>query len=375
MKEELIKQIKEVEARRKAAFDAMMKESADAAVVEARVAEYENLLNLEKLLRGQLADVETREKGNPMAEKGVKTADMTLTEGQRFIKGLVEAVAIGSNYAALVPVEIAQKIEMKRAELVSLRKHCTIHPCSGDYELAVEGNGVTVSYTGEGEEAGESTPTLGIVKLKAYKLTALVKPTKEFLSDVAADVETWLIDVISKGYAEKEDHEILYGTGSSNGHITGVIPVISGEASQVVTAAATDAITWKDVKDLLAKLKKGYRKRCCLVMSQSVADAILEFKDGSKYIFPQEKELDSIRGHEVVISPDMPGLDDEDIAGKAVIVAGDFSYYHIADRQSLEIQTLLEVYASKGQVGLLASERIDGNLTQKEAFAVLKTSV
>ena len=51
------------------------------------------------------------------------------------------------------------------------------------------------------------------------------------------------------------------------------------------------------------------------------------------------------------------------IAADAKTVAfGDFSYYWIADRQGRSFKRLNELYAATGQVGFLASQRVDGKV-------------
>lgn len=101
-------------------------------------------------------------------------------------------------------------------------------------------------------------------------------------------------------------------------------------------------------------------------MNSTTLDAIHEFKDGSNYIFDQNTEIKSIMGCPVVISDKMPTA----AAGKTVIIAGDFSYYHIMDRDGLTVKTLYELYAANDQVGITAIERIDGDFVA-DAFAKL----
>ena len=64
----------------------------------------------------------------------------------------------------------------------------------------------------------------------------------------------------------------------------------------------------------------------------------------------------------------MPGVG----AGNKSIVFGDFSYYWIADRQGRTFKRLNELYATTGQVGFLASQRLDGKLILPEAIKVLQ---
>lgn len=58
-------------------------------------------------------------------------------------------------------------------------------------------------------------------------------------------------------------------------------------------------------------------------------------------------------------------------AGAKAIAFGDFSYYWIADRKGRSFKRLNELFAMTGQVGFLASQRIDGKLVLPEAVKTL----
>ncbi len=59
-------------------------------------------------------------------------------------------------------------------------------------------------------------------------------------------------------------------------------------------------------------------------------------------------------------------------AGAKTIAFGEFSYYWIADRQGRSFKRLNELFAATGQVGFLATERVDGKLILPEAVQVLQ---
>ena len=62
----------------------------------------------------------------------------------------------------------------------------------------------------------------------------------------------------------------------------------------------------------------------------------------------------------------------EAAAGNKVMAFGDFSYYWIADRQGRSFKRLNELFAATGQVGFLASQRVDGKLILAEAVKTMK---
>ena len=57
--------------------------------------------------------------------------------------------------------------------------------------------------------------------------------------------------------------------------------------------------------------------------------------------------------------------------GGDTIAFGDFSYYWIADRQGRSFKRLNELFATTGQVGFMATQRVDGKLILSEAIKVL----
>ena len=58
-------------------------------------------------------------------------------------------------------------------------------------------------------------------------------------------------------------------------------------------------------------------------------------------------------------------------ASNKVILFGDLGYYWVADREGRSFKRLNELYAATGQVGFLASQRVDGKLVLTEAVKVL----
>lgn len=319
--------------------------------------EYENLLKIKKIEDAQ---------SNGVGDK--KDFEEKLTEKQKFVKDLREALSNGGTLG--VPTEVSKEIDKLRYEHSDLRKLCTVHRCSGNYTILVEGTGVTVAYVSEGGAISDSGSNPGRAELSAYKLGALVKISNEFLNDSAADMADYIIGLIAKGFALKEDSEILLGTGSSNSHVTGIIPTVAGQTTpKTVVSATSGTATWAEVKATIQKLTSAYRKHATIIISQALLDQIGEFKDGGKYIFPQNEEITRILGRNVIVSADLDAAPTAD-ADAPWMVVGDFSYYHIADRKDMAIRRLDERYADNDQTGFLAIQRIDGKVSVPDAFAV-----
>lgn len=124
--------------------------------------------------------------------------------------------------------------------------------------------------------------------------------------------------------------------------------------------------------DLFYSLKSPYRKNAVFIMNDSTVKAIRKLKDGAgNYIWQPSltaKTPDTILNCPVFTSAYMPEI----AAGNKTIVFGDCKYYWIADRQGRSFRRLNELYAVTGQVGFVASQRVDGKLILPEAIKYLK---
>ena len=106
-------------------------------------------------------------------------------------------------------------------------------------------------------------------------------------------------------------------------------------------------------------------------LRRDIIKAVRKLKDGSgQYLWQPSLTAgtpDTILGRPVRTSAYMPAI----AASAKTIAFGDFSYYWIADRQGRSFKRLNELYAANGQVGFLASQRVDGKLILSEAIKVL----
>ena len=127
-----------------------------------------------------------------------------------------------------------------------------------------------------------------------------------------------------------------------------------------------------DIPNLVYSLKAPYRKNAKFLMNEATVSLIRKLKDGNgNYLWQpsvQAGQPDKILGYDVFTTPFAPT-----IAGGALAIAfGDFSNYWIGDRGGRTVQRLNELYATNGQVGYVATERVDGKVILPEAIKLLK---
>lgn len=374
-KKTIMKMLASIREKIEKAFETMLESASDE-----DVRKYENLVAQADDLQKKLDEIEAMEERQDVMDNPPKPApgiDVTKEKDQRgaslseaartFGKSLVEAVAKGTTFSGLLPRDVAQQIQLKKEQIARVRGKCSVHQATGEYTVYIEGDGATIEYVGEGSAIGETSPNIKPVGLAALKLGALVKVSREFVDDLGVDVIGYLVNVLSRAFAKKEDHEILFGAGTSSDK-TKMRGVASNTSVATVTAASETTVTWDEVKSAVQKIG-AYRNSATIFCSQAFLDICHGFQDGSTYMFPQNQQITSILGIPVVVSDAFEAI----AADKVVMIVGDFSYYHILDRMALEVTTLNELYAANDQVGIRALERIDGDLTLAAAFALLKT--
>jgi HK97 family phage major capsid protein len=146
----------------------------------------------------------------------------------------------------------------------------------------------------------------------------------------------------------------------------------TGGAQLGVTAGSATAITADEIIDLVYSLKAPYRKNAVFLMNDATVKAIRKLKDGQgQYLWQPSLTAgtpDTLLNRPVYTSAYAPIIE----AGAKTIAFGDFGYYWIADRQGRSFKRLNELFATTGQVGFLASQRVDGKLILPEAIKVLQ---
>lgn len=226
------------------------------------------------------------------------------------------------------------------------------------------------AYWMEEEEAfTESDIEFGQTSIGAHKVGTMIKVSDELLQDSVFDLPGYISKEFARRIGVKEEDAFINGDGS--GKPLGILAATGGAQVGVTAASKTD-VTADELIDLYFSLKAPYRKNAVWIMNDATIAAIRKLKnaDGT-YIWQPGITAgapDTIHGRPVYTTTAMPQL----AAGNKTIAFGDFGFYWIADRQGRSFKRLNELFATTGQVGFLASQRVDGKLILPEAVKVLK---
>ncbi len=280
------------------------------------------------------------------------------------------ALSIGTDSEGgyLVPDEYEKKLVESLEDEVFFRSLATvIRTSSGDRKIPIVTSKGEAAWIDEGGQFPESDDSFGQTSIGAYKLATMIKVSDELLNDSVFSIEQYISKEFGRRIGTKEEEAFFIGDGS--GKPTGLFHSTGG-AETGVTVANTN-ITFDDVMDLYYSLRAPYRNKAVWLLNDSTVKAIRKLKDGNgNYIWQpsvKEGEPDRILNRPYRTSIYVPEI----AAGNRVMAFGDYSHYWIADRQGRSFKRLNELYATTGQVGFLASERVDGKLILSEAVKTL----
>ncbi|EIS9480136.1 phage major capsid protein, partial [Clostridioides difficile] len=285
---------------------------------------------------------------------------------------VLNALSVGTDSEGgyLVPDEFERTLVQTLEEENVFRKLAKIiQTSSGDRKIPVVVTKGTAAWLDEGEEFDESDSVFGQTSIGAYKLGTMIKVSDELLNDSVFDLENYISTEFARRIGAKEEEAFLVGDG--DGKPTGIFNATGG-AQLGVTAGSATAITADEIIDLVYSLKAPYRKNAVFLMNDATVKAIRKLKDGQgQYLWQPSLTAgtpDTLLNRPVYTSAYAPIIE----AGAKTIAFGDFGYYWIADRQGRSFKRLNELFATTGQVGFLASQRVDGKLILPEAIKVLQ---
>ena len=286
--------------------------------------------------------------------------------------GVQDALKIGTDSEGgyLVPDEFEHTLISALEEENIIRKFAHVFTTSsGAHKIPIVSTRGSASWVDEEGTIQSDDDAFGQQLIGAHKVATLMKVSEELLADSAFDLESYIKKEFARRIGNAEEEAFLTGDGKNKP--TGILDTTSG-AQLGVTAAAEAAITADEIIDLFYSLRSPYRKKAIWVLNDSTIKLIRKLKDqNGQYLWQpalRDGEFDTILGKRIYTSPFAPVA----TAGARTIAFGDFSYYWIGDRQGISFKRLNEKYAETGQVGFLATKRVDGKLILPEAIKVLQ---
>ena len=268
----------------------------------------------------------------------------------------------------LVPDEYERKlVEALEEENIFRRLATVINTSSGDRKIPVVTSKGDAVWMDEAEQYTLSDDAFGQTSIGSYKVGTAIKVSEELLNDSVFDLPSYIAKEFARRIGAKEEEAFLIGDGI--GKPTGVFHATGGAEDGATTAGAS--ITFDDVMELFYSLRSPYRAKGVWLLNETTVKALRKLKDSTgNYLWQPSVTAgvpDMILNRPYYTSTFVPEL----AAGNKVMAFGDFKYYWIADRQGRSFKRLNELFSMTGQVGFLASQRVDGKLILPEAIKTL----
>jgi HK97 family phage major capsid protein len=302
------------------------------------------------------------------SDEPVKALMQYLKKGDRDAAkaALQEDTAAEGGY--MVPDDFYARVVEKRNPASWIRQApVTIIPTSLQKVVIPAEDTAATKFVATAEEGSvdENEPTFAGTALEVHKLTKLVKVSEELLADAKVNLDAYFASMFGRALALAENYYCTIGTGT--GMPQGIV---AGATASGITTAAAAAITATEMASLFGTLGAGYNVPGEVRLWMKNASLwYLRGLTGNPFQFWQNPGGDAfgILGAQVHVADDMDAITN---SGKSVLV-GNATFYAVAERQQLTVRRLTELYAANGQVGILATVRMGGVVTQSEAFKYL----
>ena len=309
--------------------------------------------------------MERREAGEePTAE-----VERRALEEQSFLsycRGETRALDAGGN-GGIIPTSIAQRIIEKVKDLSPIYGMVTLYNVKGDLVVPLydeENSSVKAAYVEELTELTEGTGKFKTVTLKNFIAGALAKISKSLMNRTDFDLLSFIVYRVASAIAEFLERELVAGTGDK---MQGVM-----DAPVIVTTPSATAITADDLIDLQMTVPQVFQGSACWVMHRETFKAIRKLKDSDgNYIL--NKDVTKAFGWELLGQPVYTTDSAAKLgAGNKVIAYGDMSGLSVKLSSSVEIQVLMEKFATQYAVGVVGYVECDSKITETQKLAVLQ---
>ncbi len=295
-----------------------------------------------------------------VSKKTIHTIQALISGDKQKLQTLVEGT--GSRGGFLVPEDFVNIVIEDRRDMTVMRQLATVLPVSTDtIHIPNLANRPKAFWRSEAAVKATTTVDFGETVLTPYSLAAIVSLSNELVADASlgGNIVSLVAGYMARALAEEEDKQ--FWTGNGSGKPTGIdnysFNTINAGAGASDSARA-DAI----IRSLYA-LPQGYRANAVFVANKNTWAKVATLKDS------QNNYLLSDLGS--AASPTLRGvrtLEQNDI-GDGKMFIGDFSYYYIADREGIQVDTSTEATVAsqsafeRNLTFVRVEERVDGELT------------
>ena len=308
-----------------------------------------------------MAQTETRAAGSGEEERRSAEEKAFLD----FVNGESRALDVAAN-GGIIPAHIANRIIEKVKELSPIYSMVTVYNVGGDLVFPVydETGDTGAVFVEDMQELTESAGKFTTVKLENHIVGVLKLVSKSLMNRTDFDLMDFVVRKVAQNIVEFLEKTLLNG---AEGKCSGVF-----NTENLVTAASETAITADELIDLQMTVPQVYQNAAVWLMNKDTLKALRKLKDNDgNYLL--NKDISggfgwSLLGKPVYVSENAPKA----AKGKVAVVYGDMSGLYLKLAQGMQIQVLLEKYATRHAVGVCGYVEFDSKIVEPQKLAGLK---
>lgn len=321
-----------------------------------------------RALDNTIAAIESREQLENMEHQEPDTEQRALDDKNflGYIRGETRALDVANN-GGIIPQTIADRIIEQVRELSPIYSLVTVYNVGGDLVFPTydeTSSSISAAFMEDMQELTEGTGKFTTVTLENYIVGTLALISRSLMNRTDFDLASYIVYRVAKTISEFLEEKLIQGTAGKN---DGVL-----NAAQSVSLTSATAITADDLIDLQMSVVQQYQVGACWIMHKKTLNIVRKLKDSTgEYLLNKDITTPfgwSILGKPVYITESMPQI----AAGAKPVAYGDMSGLYVKFAQNMEIQVLMEKYATRHAVGVVGYVEFDSKIVEQQKISLLK---
>lgn len=321
-------------------------------------------------------------KEEPQAEEERSMETRAIEEAKQFDE-YIRAMALNkrddvnltpSANGAVIPTTIANKIIETLYNICPILDRSSKYNVKGKLVIPFYGENasgaITVDYATEFVELESNVGSFDKIELAGFLAGALVKVSRSLINNSDFNLTDFIVRRTAYAFKRWIEGQLLKGT---SGKITGLSTIGAG---MTVTTTSATAITADELIAVQDKVLDDYQQDAIWIMSSATRTACRQLKNQQGFYLLNDDFTSpfgkTMLGKPVYVSDNMDDIG----AGKTVIYYGDMSGLATKFAEEMEIQVLVEKFATQHAIGVVGWAEVDGKIenAQKISKLVMKAS-
>lgn len=284
----------------------------------------------------------------------------------KFVRGEERALSVADN-GGIIPVSIANRIIETVKELSPIYRMVEVYNVSGDLVFPVYDetqSSIKAVYVDDLTELTEGTGKFKTVKLTNHIVGCLAKISKSLMNRTDFDLVSYIVRKVAQSIAEFLEKELIKGT---EGKMNGI-----ESTTNVITSENVGKIVADDLIEVQMAVPEVYQKDAAWIMNKKAFKSLRKLKttDG-EYLLT--KDLANGFGWMLLNKPVyITESADEVVTGNKPLFYGDYKGLALKLAQNVEIQILMEKFATQHAIGVVGYIEADSKMVDHQKIAALE---